>query len=158
MPYEVYNKLDFSIKVRFYGDSFDRYLIRIEEIRQSLYIIYQSIEYLSAGDIKIDDKKLSIATRKATKSSIQATIIHFKLFSQRYTVSNDIIYKAIEAPKREFRVFLITNNSNRPYRCKIRAPRFFHLQAVTLLAKNYLIADLVVIIRTLDIVFREVDR
>jgi NADH dehydrogenase (ubiquinone) Fe-S protein 2 len=158
LTYETYNQLDFFIKVGLYRDSFDRYLVRIEEIRQSLFIIYQAIEKLSWTDFKVDNKKSLTAFRKSTKISIETTIIHFKTHSQRSVILNNIVYTAAEAPKGEFRVFLITNGSNRPYRCKIRAPRFFHLQAVIVMAKNFLIADLVVIIRTLDIVFGEVDR
>jgi NADH:ubiquinone oxidoreductase subunit D len=150
--------LDFFIKTGVYRDSYDRYLVRIEEIRQSLYIIYQCIRQLTHGNVKVDNKKTLVVTRQTAKLSIHSTIIHFKIFSQGYKVLSNIVYKAIEAPKREFRIFLITNISNRPYRCKIRAPRFFHLQAISFISKHYLIADLVVIIRTLDIVFREVDR
>jgi NADH:ubiquinone oxidoreductase subunit D len=120
-----------------------------------LFIIYQIISYLPTGFIKTN--KISL-NRSLIKHSIQSTISHFKFFSNRFLIKNNLVYKSVEAPKREFGVFLVSNSTNRPYRCKVRAPRFFHLQAVSIISKNFLIADLVVIIRTLDIVFGEVDR
>jgi len=157
-PYEVYNKMNFDVPVGTRGDCYDRYCIRIEEMRQSLRIIMQCINEMPNGNVKIDDKKLSPPSRLEIKSSMESLIHHFKLFSEGFTVPEGEVYCAVEHPKGEFGVFLASDNSNKPYRCKIKAPGFAHLQAIDFLSKGHLLADIVTIIGTLDIVFGEIDR
>lgn len=157
-PYEVYDKLEFAIPVGIEGDCFDRYLIRINEMRQSLKIIYQCINYIPEGIIKVDNRKIVPPPRKAMKSSMEALIHHFKLYSEGFHVPRGYMYQPVEAPKGEFGVFLISNGKNKPYRCKIRAPGFAHLQTIDQMSKGHMLADLVTIIGTQDIVFGEVDR
>jgi NADH dehydrogenase (ubiquinone) Fe-S protein 2 len=156
--YEIYSKLNFDIPLTINGDCYDRYLIRIEEMRQSLSIILQCINLLPTGPIKTINSKISIPARTITKSSMEPLINHFKLFSEGLQVPAGEVYTAIEAPKGEFGVFLIANGTQRPYRCKIKAPGFLHLQGLDFMAKNHLLADIVTIIGTQDIVFGEVDR
>jgi NADH dehydrogenase (ubiquinone) Fe-S protein 2 len=148
----------FDIPVGRSGDCYDRYLIRMEEMRQSVRIIEFCINNLPAGEIKGDDRKISPPARKDMKSSMESLIHHFKYFTEGFSVPAGRTYTAIEAPKGEFGVFLVSDNTNRPYRCKIRAPGFFHLQALPEMAKGHMIADVVTIIGTQDIVFGEVDR
>jgi len=157
-PYEVYNKMNFDVPIGTKGDCYDRYCIRIEEMRQSLRIIIQCINEMPKGNIKLDDKKLSPPSRSEIKSSMESLIHHFKLFSEGFNVSEGEVYCAVEHPKGEFGVFLASDNSNKPYRCKIKAPGFAHLQAIDFLSKGHLLADIVTIIGTLDIVFGEIDR
>jgi NADH dehydrogenase (ubiquinone) Fe-S protein 2 len=157
-PYEVYSKMNFDVPIGLRGDCYDRYCIRIEEMRQSLRIIMQCINEMPKGNIKIDDKKLSPPSRLEIKSSMESLIHHFKLFSEGFNVSEGEVYCAVEHPKGEFGVFLASDNSNKPYRCKIKAPGFAHLQAIDFLSKGHLLADIVTIIGTLDIVFGEIDR
>ena len=157
-PYEVYNKMNFDVPIGTRGDCYDRYCIRIEEMRQSLRIIVQCINEMPKGNIKLDDKKLSPPSRSEIKSSMESLIHHFKLFSEGFNVSEGEVYCAVEHPKGEFGVFLASDNSNKPYRCKIKAPGFAHLQAIDFLSKGHLLADIVTIIGTLDIVFGEIDR
>jgi NADH dehydrogenase (ubiquinone) Fe-S protein 2 len=157
-PYEVYNKMNFDVPIGTRGDCYDRYCIRIEEMRQSLRIIMQCINEMPKGNVKIDDKKLSPPSRAEIKSSMESLIHHFKLFSEGFNVSEGEVYCAVEHPKGEFGVFLASDNSNKPYRCKIKAPGFAHLQAIDFLSKGHLLADIVTIIGTLDIVFGEIDR
>ena len=157
-PYEVYNKMNFDVPIGTRGDCYDRYCIRIEEMRQSLRIIVQCINEMPKGNIKLDDKKLSPPSRSEIKSSMESLIHHFKLFSECFNVSEGEVYCAVEHPKGEFGVFLASDNSNKPYRCKIKAPGFAHLQAIDFLSKGHLLADIVNIIGTLDIVFGEIDR
>ena len=157
-PYDVYSKMDFDIPVGKKGDSYDRYCIRIEEMRQSLRIIMQCINEMPVGNIKIDDKKISPSSRSEIKYSMESLIHHFKLFSEGFNVFAGEVYCAVEHPKGEFGVFLASDNSNKPYRCKIKAPGFAHLQAIDFLSKGHLLADVVTIIGTLDIVFGEIDR
>jgi NADH dehydrogenase I D subunit len=156
--YEIYSKLNFDIPLTTNGDCYDRYLIRIEEMRQSLSIILQCINLLPPGSIKTINSKISIPARTITKSSMETLINHFKLFSEGLHVPAGEVYTAIEAPKGEFGIFLIANGTQRPYRCKIKAPGFLHLQGLDFMAKNHLLADIVTIIGTQDIVFGEVDR
>ena len=156
--YEIYSKLNFDIPLTINGDCYDRYLIRIEEMRQSLSIILQCINLLPTGPIKTINSKISIPARTITKSSMETLINHFKLFSEGLQVPAGEVYTAIEAPKGEFGIFLIANGTQRPYRCKIKAPGFLHLQGLDFMAKNHLLADIVTIIGTQDIVFGEVDR
>jgi NADH dehydrogenase (ubiquinone) Fe-S protein 2 len=157
-PYEIYSKLDFEVPIGLNGDCFDRYLIRINEMRQSLYIINQCINLISEGPVKVDDNKLFPPSRALIKDSMESLIHHFKLYSEGFSVSKNETYTPIEAPKGEFGVFLVSNNTNRPYRCHIKAPGFAHLQGLDFMSKDHMISDVVTIIGTQDIVFGEVDR
>jgi NADH dehydrogenase (ubiquinone) Fe-S protein 2 len=157
-PYEVYDKVDFDIPVGTNGDCYDRYLIRIEEMRQSLRIINQVINMLPGGPIKTDDKKITVPSRVNMKQSMESLIHHFKLYTEGYSVPAGETYTGTEAPKGEFGVYLVSNGSARPYRCKLRAPGFSHLSALDFMSKGHMVADVVTIIGTQDIVFGEVDR
>ena len=156
--YEVYNKLSFNIPIGTNGDCYDRYLIRVSEMKESLKIIEQCLKKIPTGIIKSDDKKFSPPTRKNMKESMESLIHHFKIYTQGFVVPSNETYVACEAPKGEFGVYLISDNSNKPYRCKIKAPGFAHLQALNFMSKGHLIADVVTIIGTQDIVFGEIDR
>lgn len=157
-PYDVYNKMNFDIPVGMRGDCYDRYLIRIEEMRQSLRIIMQCINELPQGVIKVDDKKITPPSRSQMKQSMESLIHHFKHYTEGFVVPTGETYTAVEAPKGEFGVFLVSNGTNRPYRCKIRAPGFAHLQGIDFMSRNHMLADVVTIIGTQDIVFGEIDR
>ena len=157
-PYDIYHLVNFSIPVGSNGDCYDRYLIRIEEMRQSINIIQQCLNHIPKGLIKIDDYKISAPSRQKMKQSMEALIHHFKLYSEGFYVPQGEAYTAIEAPKGEFGVYLVSDGTNRPYRCKIKAPGFSHLQGINFMAKGHLLADVVTIIGTQDIVFGEVDR
>ena len=157
-PYEVYENLDFDIPIGTNGDCYDRYLIRIYEMKQSLKIIEQCLNNIPHGVIKSSDKKLTPPSRTDVKQSMESLIHHFKMYTQGVVVPEGETYTGTEAPKGEFGVYLISNNTNRPYRCKIKAPGFNHLQALNFMSKGHLIADVVTIIGTQDIVFGEVDR
>ena len=157
-PYETYSSLDFCIPISSYGDCFDRYVIRVEEMRQSLRIIQQSILQIPSGKIKCENYKLVAPKRLALKLSMEHLINHFKLYSEGFNVPRNETYLGVEAPKGEFGIYLISDGSNRPYRCKIRSPGFFHLQVIDYLAKHQMLADVVTIIGTLDLVFGEIDR
>jgi NADH dehydrogenase (ubiquinone) Fe-S protein 2 len=156
--YEVYPNIVFDIAVGNNGDCFDRYLIRVEEMRQSLRIIWQVLNQLPLGPIKSDDKKVNPPSRSLLKQSMESLIHHFKLYTEGVVVPGGETYTATEAPKGEFGVYLISNGSNKPYRCKIKAPGFGHLQALDFMAKGHMVADVVTIIGTQDIVFGEIDR
>ena len=155
-PYDLYSSIDFEVPLGTNGDCYDRYLLRIEEIRQSLKIIHQCINKIPYGEVR--DENTSSISVNALKSSIESLIHHFKIYSEGVYVPNGETYTCTEAPKGEFGVYLVSNGSNRPYRCKIKAPGFNHLQALDFLCKGHLVADVVTIIGTLDIVFGEVDR
>jgi len=157
-PYEIYDKLKFAIPTGSNGDCYDRYLIRIFEMKQSLKIIEQCINNLPKGIIKTNNNKVTPPTRNEIKQSMESLIHHFKIYTQGMTIPTNETYVGTEAPKGEFGVFLISNNTNKPYRCKIKAPGFSHLQALNYMSKNSMIADVVTIIGTQDIVFGEVDR
>ena len=157
-PYEVYEELDFQIPVGKNGDNYDRYLIRVEECRQSISIIKQVINKMTPGPIISDDKKVSPPKRAEMKSSMEALIHHFKVYTEGFAVPSGATYTALEAPKGEFGVYLVSDGSSKPYRCKIRAPGFFHLQGLEMMSKDHMLADVVTIIGTQDIVFGEVDR
>jgi len=157
-PYEIYNKLQFEIPVGHTGDCFDRYLIRMAEMKQSLKIISQCINQIPNGLIKSNDNKLSPPTKTDLKQSMEAVIHHFKIYTNGISLSSNETYTATEAPKGEFGVYLVSNGTNKPYRCKIKAPGFGHLQALNHMSKGHLIADVVTIIGTQDIVFGEIDR
>jgi NADH:ubiquinone oxidoreductase subunit D len=158
MPYETYSKISFKVPYSNNGDCYDRYLLRIEELRQSNQIILQVLNNIPAGKVRVEDYKLTAPTRKQTKTSMESLIHHFKLYSSGVIVPRGETYVGVEAPKGEFGVYLIADNTEIPYRCKIRTPGFMHLQAINYLAKGHLIADVVTIIGTLDIVFGEIDR
>ena len=157
-PYEIYSELSFSVPVGNSGDCYDRYLIRIEEMRQSLNILNQAISLMEEGSIKSSNYKLNPPLRSEMKISMEAVIHHFKLYSEGIILPFGETYTATEAPKGEFGVYLISNNTEKPYRCKIKAPGFGHLQALNEMSKGHMIADVVTIIGTQDIVFGEVDR
>jgi NADH-quinone oxidoreductase subunit D len=159
-PYDVYDKLDFEIPVGATGDTYDRYLVRVEEMRQSNEIIRQCIEWLeqNPGPVRVDDYKLTSPPRAAMKSDMEALIHHFKYFSEGYHVPEGEVYAAVEHPKGEFAVFLMSDGSNKPYRMKVRAPGFAHIEALDYMCRGHMIADVVTILGTQDIVFGEVDR
>jgi len=157
-PYEVYSKLNFSIPVGNSGDCYDRYLIRVEEMRQSLKIIQDSMNMIEQGPIKSNNYKLSPPSRAEMKNSMEAVIHHFKFYTEGLVLPFGETYTATEAPKGEFGVYLISNNTEKPYRCKIKAPGFGHLQALNDMSGGHMIADVVTIIGTQDIVFGEIDR
>ena len=157
-PYEVYDRLQFSIPIGRHGDCYDRYLMRMEEMRQSLALIKQCLDTMPSGLVRVDDKKIMRPSRSLMKESMEALIHHFKLYSEGFVVPPGNCYMAIEAPKGEFGVFLVSDGTTRPYRCKIKAPGFLHLQGLDVMSRDHLLADVVTIIGTQDIVFGEVDR
>lgn len=158
-PYEIYSLLNFNVPIGLNGDCFDRYLIRIHEMRESLKILYQVLNQIpSSGPIKINDKKLTSPSRAFSKFSMESLINHFKYFSEGIHVPPGQIYERVEAPKGEFGVYLVSVGLNLPYRCHIKAPGFLHLQSLNLMSKGHMIADVVTIIGTQDIVFGEIDR
>jgi NADH dehydrogenase (ubiquinone) Fe-S protein 2 len=157
-PYEVYDLMEFNIPVGKNGDCYDRYLIRMKEMRESLSIIQQCLNNISVGPVFLDDYKISSPSKLNLKSSMESLIHHFKFFTEGFVVPQGETYTATEAPKGEFGVYLVSNGTNRPYRCKIKAPGFSHLQSLNFMAKGHMIADVVTIIGTQDIVFGEVDR
>mgnify|MGYP001470434650 CR=1 FL=1 len=157
-PYDCYEQLDFKIPVGKNGDCYDRYLCRIEEMKESVSIIKQCLSKIEKGPIKSSDGKISPPSKKEIKQSMEALIHHFKLFTEGYRVPKDEIYTAVEAPKGEFGVYLISDGSNKPYKCKIRAPGFSHLQSMNYLIKGHMLADVPAVLGSLDIVFGEVDR
>ncbi len=159
-PYEVYDRLDFDIPVGVNGDCYDRYLVRVEEMRQSNRIIHQCIEWLrkNPGPVMIDDRKVRPPRREQMKEDMESLIHHFKFFTESYGVPEGETYAAVEAPKGEFGVYLISDGANKPYRLKVRAPGFAHLAALDEMVRGHMIADVVAVIGTQDIVFGEVDR
>jgi NADH:ubiquinone oxidoreductase subunit D len=158
MPYEIYSKLEFKVPFSFNGDCYDRYLLRIEELRQSNCILLQVLNSFPEGLIKTENYKIISPSKLETKKLMESLIHHFKLYSSGIIINTGETYVGVEAPKGEFGVFLIADGSEIPFRCKIRAPGFAHLQSMNYLSKGYLIADVVTIIGTLDIVFGEIDR
>ncbi len=157
-PYECYRDFDFKIPIGKNGDCYDRYLCRMEEMRESVKIIKDCIKKMPSGPVKSIDGKITPPKRDDLKNSMEALIHHFKLFSEGFRVPNGEIYTAVEAPKGEFGVYLISDGSNKPYKCKIRAPGFSHLQAMDYLLKGHMLADVPAVLGSLDIVFGEVDR
>ena len=157
-PYDGYNTFNFIIPIGKNSDCFDRYILRIEEIRQSHHLIKQCLKNMPDGLIKTSEIRFITPDRNSIKTSIESLIIHFKLFTEGFNINAQTTYAGIEAPKGEFGVYIIANDSNIPYRCKIRAPGYFHLQAIDYIARDHLLADLVTIIGTQDIVFGEIDR
>jgi len=161
-PYECYSELDFDIPVGKNGDNYDRYCIRMEEMRQSVRIMKQCLEQLRSpegqGPVMIMDNKIVPPKRGEMKRSMEALIHHFKLYTEGFHVPAGEVYAAVEAPKGEFGVYLVSDGTNKPYKCKIRAPGFAHLQAMDFLSRGYMLSDVAAILGSLDIVFGEVDR
>jgi NADH-quinone oxidoreductase subunit D len=157
-PYDVYEDMDFDIPVGKTGDCYARYLVRMAEMRESIKIIKQCIAEMPEGPIKVDDRKIAPPPRVDMKGSMEAMIHHFKLYTEGYHVPAGETYTAVEAPKGEFGVFLVSDGTNKPYRCRIRAPGFAHMQAFDFMSKGHMLADAVSIIGSLDIVFGEIDR
>jgi len=157
-PYESYRDFNFKIPVGKNGDCYDRYICRMEEMRESIKIIKQCINKMPSGPVKSIDGKITPPKKDEIKKSMEALIHHFKLFSEGFRVPEGEIYTAVEAPKGEFGVYLISDGSNKPYKCKIRAPGFSHLQAMDYLLKGHMLADVPAVLGSLDIVFGEVDR
>jgi len=157
-PYAIYDKVDFDIPVGKNGDCYDRYLIRMEEMKQSLSIINQVLNKMPKGEVLVDNPRIAPPKRDNMKSSMESLISHFKLYTEGVRVPKGSIYKAVEAPKGEFGVYLVSDGSSKPYRCKIRAPGFAHLQGLDFMTKGHQLADLVACIATLDVVFGEIDR
>jgi NADH-quinone oxidoreductase subunit D len=157
-PYDAYDKVEFDVPVGLTGDCYARYLVRMAEMRESNKIIRQCLQQMPEGPIKVNDRKIAPPPRAEMKRSMEAIIHHFKLFTEGYHVPAGETYTAVEAPKGEFGVYLVSDGSNRPYRCKIRAPGFPHLQATDFLCRGHMLADAVAIIGSMDIVFGEIDR
>jgi NADH-quinone oxidoreductase subunit D len=157
-PYEVYEKMDFDIPVGQHGDCYDRYLVRVEEMRQSVRMMRQCVEQMPGGPVASDDRKIVPPPRAEMKRSMEALIHHFKLYTEGYKVPEGEVYAAVEAPKGEFGVYLVSDGTNRPYRCKLRAPGFAHLQAMDFMCRGHMLADVSAVLGSLDIVFGEVDR
>jgi NADH:ubiquinone oxidoreductase subunit D len=156
--YEIYNEFEYSVPIGTIGDCYDRYLLRVAEMRQSLLLIIQCLNELEEGPVKVDDHKIMAPDRSAMKRSMEALIHHFKLFTEGIVIADSETYVSVEAPKGEFGVYLKADGSNKPYRCRIKAPGFLHLQGLDFMASGSLIADLVTIIGTQDLVFGEIDR
>ena len=159
-PYEVYDRLEFDIPVGANGDTYDRYLVRVEELRQSNRIIKQCIEWLrnNPGPVILDDHKLTPPPREVMKGDMEALIHHFKLFTEGYSLPAGEVYTAIEHPKGEFGIYLISDGANKPYRLKIRAPSFIHMAAMNEMAAGHMLADVTALIGSIDVVFGDVDR
>jgi NADH-quinone oxidoreductase subunit D len=157
-PYEMYEQVRFNIPVGRNGDCYDRYLVRVGEMRESVKIIQQCLAAMKPGPVKVQDRKFTPPTRGEMKHSMEALIHHFKLYTEGYHVPAGATYTAVEAPKGEFGVYLVADGSNRPYRCKIRATGFAHLQAIEVMSRRHMLADAVAIIGSLDLVFGEIDR
>ncbi|MEC9340868.1 MAG: NADH-quinone oxidoreductase subunit D [Pseudomonadota bacterium] len=159
-PYEVYDELDFQIPVGVNGDCYDRYLVRVEEMRQANAIVRQCIRWLrdNPGPVMADDHKVTPPSREEMKDDMEALIHHFKLFTEGYSVPEGEVYAAVEAPKGEFGAYLVSDGANKPYRLKLRAPGFAHLAALDEMSRGHMLSDMVAIIGTQDIVFGEIDR
>jgi NADH-quinone oxidoreductase subunit D len=157
-PYDVYDQMDFDVPVGLTGDCYARYLVRMEEMRQSNRIMRQCLEKMPDGPVKVQDHKIAPPRRGEMKRSMEALIHHFKLYTEGYHVPTGETYTAVEAPKGEFGVYLVSDGTNKPYRCKIRAPGFAHLQGLDFMSKGHMLADAVAIIGSMDVVFGEIDR
>lgn len=157
-PYDIYSSIDFDVPVGVNGDCYDRYLVRIEEMRQSVSIIKYCLDNICPGFVKVNDLKVTPPSRGMMKSSMESVIHHFKFFSSGFSICDTESYVSVEAPKGEFGVYLKSDGSAKPYRCRIRAPGFFHLQGLNFMSAGHMIADVVTIIGTQDIVFGEIDR
>ena len=159
-PYEIYADLDFDIPLGKNGDCYDRYLVRMEEMRQSVKIMNQCLDLLDKhkGPVLLENSKYTPPRRGEMKRSMEALIHHFKLYTEGFHVPAGEVYTAVEAPKGEFGVYLVGDGTNKPYRCKIRAPGYSHLQALDWMARGHMLADVSAVLGSLDIVFGEVDR
>ncbi|MEO3471602.1 NADH-quinone oxidoreductase subunit D [Roseomonas sp. CAU 1739] len=157
-PYDVYDRMEFDVPVGTRGDCYDRYLVRVLEMKESLKIIHQCLAQMKPGPIKTQDHKITPPKRSEMKRSMEALIHHFKLYTEGYHVPAGATYTVTEAPKGEFGVYLVADGTNKPYRCKIRSPGYAHLQAMEVLSKGHMLADAVAIIGSLDVVFGEIDR
>jgi NADH-quinone oxidoreductase subunit D len=159
-PYAVYDKLDFDIPVGTNGDSYDRYLVRIEEFRQSARIIKQCVKWLreNPGPVMVEDAKIAAPKRDDMKQNMESLIHHFKLFTEGYCVPEGEAYAAVEAPKGEFGCYIVSDGGNKPFRLKIRAPGYVHISAMDEMTRGHMLADVVTIIGTMDVVFGEIDR
>ncbi len=157
-PYDMYDQVEFDIPVARNGDCYDRYLVRVAEMRQSVRIVEQCLARMQPGPVKIQDNKISPPPRREMKRSMEALIHHFKLYTEGYHVPSGATYTVVETPKGEFGVYLVADGSNRPYRCKVRSTGFAHLQAIDELSRRHMLADTVAIIGSLDLVFGEIDR
>jgi NADH-quinone oxidoreductase subunit D len=157
-PYDKYAEVEFGVPVARNGDCYDRYLVRVAEMRESVKIIKQCLAKMRPGPVKVQDRKFTPPKRAEMKSSMEALIHHFKLYTEGYHVPAGATYSVVEAPKGEFGVYLVSDGSNRPYRCKIRPTGFSHLQAMEVMSKRHMLADAVAVIGSIDIVFGEVDR
>ncbi len=157
-PYDCYDKLDFDIPVGRHGDCYDRFIIRLEEIKQSLHLMKQCIERMPRGPVCSTDPKITPPARSEMKRSMEALIHHFKLYTEGFHVPEGEVYAAVEAPKGEFGVYLVSDGGNKPYRCKIRAPGFAHLQGMDFMCRGHMLADAPAVLGSIDIVFGEVDR
>ena len=157
-PYDVYAEMDFDIPIGKNGDCWNRFIVRIEEMRQSVKIMKQALDKMPPGPIKVNDRKVAPPPRAEMKQSMEALIHHFKLYTEGYHVPAGETYTAVEAPKGEFGVYLVSDGSNKPYRCKIRAPSYAFLQATDFMGRGHMLADVVAVIGSMDIVFGEIDR
>jgi NADH-quinone oxidoreductase subunit D len=157
-PYDVYDRMDFDVPIGKNGDCYDRYLVRMEEMRQSLRIMRQALDQMPAGPVKVNDRKVSPPPRAEMKQSMEALIHHFKLYTEGYHVPAGETYTATEAPKGEYGLYLVSDGSNKPYRCKIRSPDFAFLQTTDFMGRGHMLADIVAIIGSMDIVFGSIDR
>jgi NADH-quinone oxidoreductase subunit D len=157
-PYDAYEAMDFDVPIGKNGDCWDRYLVRLEEMRQSLRIMRQALAQMPGGPVKVNDRKVAPPPRGEMKSSMEALIHHFKLYTEGYHVPPGETYAVTEAPKGEFGVYLVSDGSNRPYRCKIRSPDFAFLQSTDFIGRGHMLADIVAIIGSMDIVFGSIDR
>ncbi|MBR0679101.1 NADH-quinone oxidoreductase subunit D [Roseomonas eburnea] len=157
-PYDVYDRMEFDVPVGTRGDCYDRYLVRMLEMKESLKIVHQCLAQMKPGPVKVQDNKIAPPKRSEMKRSMEALIHHFKLYTEGYHVPEGATYTVTEAPKGEFGVYLVADGTNRPYRCKIRSPGYAHLQAMEVLSKGHMLADAVAIIGSLDVVFGEIDR
>jgi len=158
--YAAYDKVDFDVPVGVNGDCYDRYLVRMEEMSQSTRIIKQCVQWLkdNPGPVMADNHKVVPPKREAMKEDMESLIMHFKLFTEGYSVPAGEVYSAVEAPKGEFGVYMISDDSNKPFRVKLRAPGFAHLSAMNDMVKGHMLSDVVAVIGTMDIVFGEIDR
>jgi NADH-quinone oxidoreductase subunit D len=161
-PYECYSEFDFDIPIGKHGDCYARYLVRMEEMRQAVRIMKQCLERLRSpegqGPVIIEDHRIAAPRRSVMKRSMEAMIEHFKLYTEGFRVPKGEVYAAVEAPKGEFGVYLVSEGTNQPYKCKIRAPSFAHLAAMDFLSRGHMLADVSAILGSLDIVFGEIDR
>jgi NADH-quinone oxidoreductase subunit D len=157
-PYDKYAEVEFKVPVGRNGDCYDRYLVRLAEMRESVKIIRQALDKMKPGPVKVQDRKFTPPNRAEMKRSMEALIHHFKLYTEGYHVPPGATYTVVESPKGEFGVYLVADGTNRPYRCKIRPTGFAFLQAIDVMARRHMLADTVAIIGSLDIVFGEIDR